>query len=73
MAFKYARSAKLEKLLAILRDYSESDQILFGQQNAGHIGVSINAVDGSESDSVPMTQPKLSIVAGSYLINMNFG
>ena len=50
MAFKYARSAKLEKLLAILRDYSESDQILFGQQNAGHIGVSINAVDGSESD-----------------------
>lgn len=50
MAFKYKRSEKLENLLGLLRDFSDSDQILFGQQNAGHIGVSINVVDGSESD-----------------------
>ena len=44
MSFKYKRSEGLEKLLGLLRDYSISDKILFGQQNAGHIGVSINAV-----------------------------
>lgn len=50
MIFKYKRSAKLENLLDLLRDFSISDQILFGQQNAGHIGVSITASDGTESD-----------------------
>ena len=50
MLFKYKRSEKLENLLNLLRDFSISSQILFGQQNAGHIGVSITAVDGTESD-----------------------
>ena len=50
MTFKYQRSEKLENLLGLLRGYSESEQILFGQQNAGHIGVSISVNDGSESD-----------------------
>ncbi|MCR4556816.1 MAG: glycoside hydrolase family 26 protein [Saccharofermentans sp.] len=50
MGFKYKRSGKLENLLNVLRDFSLSDQILFGQQNAGHIGVSITAADGTESD-----------------------
>ena len=50
MGFKYKRSEKLENLLGILRDFSESDRILFGQQNAGHIGVSISVNDGTESD-----------------------
>lgn len=55
MGFKYKRTAKLDKLLKILRDYSISGQILFGHQNAGHIGVSINANDGSESDCKNLT------------------
>ena len=55
MSFKYKRSEQLEKLLEILRDFSISDQILFGQQNAGHIGVSINATDGTESDCKNLT------------------
>lgn len=50
MGFKYKRSGKLENLLGILRDFADSDSILFGQQNAGHIGVSISAADGTESD-----------------------
>ena len=50
MNFKYKRTEKLEALLNLLRDYSLSDRILFGQQNAGHIGVSINSTDGTESD-----------------------
>lgn len=50
MSIGYRRSEKLENLLNILRDFSESDRILFGQQNAGHIGVSINVTDGTESD-----------------------
>lgn len=50
MGFKYRRSGKLENLLNILRDFSLSSQILFGHQNAGHIGVSINVTDGTESD-----------------------
>ncbi len=55
MALKYVRSGKLEKLLGILRDYSESDEMLFGHQNAGHIGVSIKATDGTESDCKNLT------------------
>ena len=31
------------------------DQILFGHQNAGHIGVSIDAADGTESDVKNLT------------------
>ena len=50
MNFKYKRSEKLNRLLDMLRDFSYSDQILFGQQNAGHIGVSIGLTDGTESD-----------------------
>lgn len=50
MEFKYERTEKLGKLLEILRDFSIGGQILFGQQNAGHIGVSIEAKDGTESD-----------------------
>lgn len=50
MSIGYKRSEKLENLLSILRDFSESDRILFGQQNAGHIGVSISVADGTESD-----------------------
>ena len=50
MGMKYKRSEKLENLLGILREFSESDRILFGQQNAGHIGISISVNDGTESD-----------------------
>ena len=50
MNFKYKRSDKLNRLLDLLKDFSYSDQILFGQQNAGHIGVSIELTDGTESD-----------------------
>ena len=50
MALKYKRSEKTDSLLGILREFSVSDRILFGQQNAGHIGVSIEATDGTESD-----------------------
>ncbi len=55
MSFKYGRSEKLENLLGILRDFSNSDRIMFGQQNCGHIGVSINATDGTESDCKNLT------------------
>ena len=55
MGFKYRRSDKLESLLGILRDFSDSDRILFGQQNCGHIGVSINVTDGTESDCKNLT------------------
>ena len=55
MKTKYRRSDKLESLLGILRDFSDSDKIMFGQQNCGHIGVSINATDGTESDCKNLT------------------
>ena len=55
MGFKYRRSDKLESLLGILRDFSDSDRIMFGQQNCGHIGVSIDATDGTESDCKNLT------------------
>ena len=55
MGFKYKRSEKLAKLLGLLRDYSVSEKILFGQQNAGHIGVSVSANDGTESDCKNLT------------------
>ena len=50
MALKYNRSEKTDILLNILREFSDSEKILFGQQNAGHIGVSIESFDGTESD-----------------------
>lgn len=62
MSFKYGRSEKLESLLGILRDFSDSDRIMFGQQNCGHIGVSINATDGTESDCKNLTGSHPAIV-----------
>lgn len=44
------RSPKLLELLELLKKYSYSDKIMFGQQNAGHIGVTISTNDGTESD-----------------------
>ena len=55
MGFKYKRSEKLDRLLGTLRDFSVSSQILFGHQNAGHIGVSITDTDGTESDCKNLT------------------
>lgn len=55
MEFKYKRSEKLDRLLETLRDFSLGGQILFGHQNAGHIGVSIEAKDGTESDCRNLT------------------
>ena len=48
--FKYERSPKLMEMLELLKRISVSDKIMFGQQNAGHIGVTINETDGTESD-----------------------
>ena len=62
MSFKYGRSEKLENLLGILRDFSNSNRIMFGQQNCGHIGVSINAADGTESDCKNLTGSHPAIV-----------
>ena len=47
---KYDQSPQLRKLLEMLEDFSYSNKIMFGQQNAGHIGVSIEAKDGTDSD-----------------------
>ena len=55
MEFKYKRSEKLDRLLETLRDFSLGGQILFGHQNAGHIGVSISTTDGTESDCKNLT------------------
>lgn len=42
-------------LLEKLEDVSYSDYVLFGHQNAGHIGVSITANDGTQSDVKNLT------------------
>ena len=55
MNFKYQRSENVAKLIEILTDYFVKDQIMFGHQNAGHIGVSIDAADGTESDVKNLT------------------
>ena len=55
MNFKYGRTEKTDKLLELLKDYSVGEQILFGHQNAGHIGVSISVNDGTESDCRNLT------------------
>ena len=47
---KYRRSDEALALLGMLGNYSKSDKIMFGHQNAGHIGVGIKKTDGSESD-----------------------
>ena len=48
--FRNERSPKLIELLELLKGYTGTDRILFGQQNAGHIGVTIANNDGTESD-----------------------
>ncbi len=45
-----AREPAVTKLLEKLEDASYSDVILLGHQNAGHIGVSVENTDGTESD-----------------------
>ena len=55
MSFKYQRTENVEKLLETLTDFFVQDTILFGHQNAGHIGVSIGAQDGTESDVKNLT------------------
>ena len=55
MSFKYQRSENVAKLLEVLTDYFVKDTIMFGHQNAGHIGVSIDAADGTESDVKNLT------------------
>ena len=50
IGFRYERSPKLMELLELLKKVSASDKIMFGQQNAGHIGVTISETDGTESD-----------------------
>ena len=45
-----AREPAVTKLIERLEDASYSDVILLGHQNAGHIGVSIENTDGTESD-----------------------
>jgi mannan endo-1,4-beta-mannosidase len=37
-------------LLARLHDAARQDSVLFGHQNAGHIGISLHAKDGTDSD-----------------------
>ena len=48
--FRNERSPKLIELLELLKGYTGTDRIMFGQQNAGHIGVTIANNDGTESD-----------------------
>ena len=55
MSFKYQRTENVGKLLETLTDFFVQDTILFGHQNAGHIGVSIGAQDGTESDVKNLT------------------
>lgn len=45
-----AATENTKELLRILFDMTQRKSILFGQQNAGHIGISINRHDGSDSD-----------------------
>lgn len=49
------REPSVTSLLERLEDASYSDYILLGHQNAGHIGVSIKTVDGTESDIKNLT------------------
>ena len=62
MSFKYQRTDNVAELLETLTDYFVKDRIMLGHQNAGHIGVSINAVDGTESDVKNLTGSHPAIV-----------
>lgn len=44
------RDSSCVSLLERLEDLSYTDKFMFGQQNAAHIGVTLNAKDGTESD-----------------------
>ena len=55
MNAKYPRTQGVKDMLALLGEYSASDMIMFGQQNAGHIGVSIDVKDGTDSDCKRLT------------------
>lgn len=49
-------------LLQKLEDLSYTDKFMFGQQNAAHIGISITAKDGTESDIKNLTGKHPAIV-----------
>ena len=55
MRERYPRTKAVRKLIALLGEYSASDRIMFGQQNAGHIGISIENRDGTDSDCKRLT------------------
>lgn len=48
--FRDIREKSALELLDTLRDAALDDKVMFGHQNAGHIGVSITAKDGTQSD-----------------------
>ena len=50
-----AREPAVTELLEKLEDASYSDVVLLGHQNAGHIGVSVENNDGTESDVKNLT------------------
>lgn len=56
------RDQAVVELLHKLEDLSYSDKFMFGQQNAAHIGISIKAKDGTESDIKNLTGKHPSIV-----------
>ena len=45
-----AATESTKELLRFLYDMTQTKRILFGQQNAGHIGISIDRADGTDSD-----------------------
>ncbi|MCQ2482466.1 MAG: glycoside hydrolase family 26 protein [Clostridia bacterium] len=55
MMLQVYRDQACTDLLSKLEDLSFEDKFLFGQQNAAHIGVGINAKDGTESDIKNLT------------------
>ena len=55
MRERYPRTKAVRELLTLLGEYSASDRIMFGQQNAGHIGISIENRDGTDSDCKRLT------------------
>ena len=62
MSFKYQRTENVAELLETLTDFFVKDRILLGHQNAGHIGVSINVADGTESDIKNLTGKQPAVV-----------
>lgn len=55
MRERYPRNKAVRELIALIGEYSASDRIMFGQQNAGHIGISIENKDGTDSDCKRLT------------------